>query len=255
MAASVSPCGGLARARSTLASCHTALLDLNGTFMFGQDRFGPEENFAATYHAMGGKTLPAAAVAAAVRACIEHMNRLYEDPALVDDFPSVLGVVNDLVETSNLPEAERGFIAEIIARHELGRVPAAYADAIRRLSRTHRLGLVANIWSPKDLWISELKRAGLDSVFGVCVFSSDSRHIKPSVALFAQALLGLGVRGPAPHRDIVFIGDSLRCDIGGAQNAGMRTIWINPARLAAPKTGPQPDSWAPDLLALVRTVS
>ena len=30
------------------------LLDMNGTFMFGQDRFGPEEDFAATYRRLGG---------------------------------------------------------------------------------------------------------------------------------------------------------------------------------------------------------
>lgn len=33
------------------------LLDMNGTFMFGHDRFGPEEDYYATYCVMGGCAL------------------------------------------------------------------------------------------------------------------------------------------------------------------------------------------------------
>lgn len=31
------------------------LLDMNGTFMFGQDRFGLGENYSKYYHSIGGK--------------------------------------------------------------------------------------------------------------------------------------------------------------------------------------------------------
>jgi hypothetical protein len=30
--------------------------------------------------------------------------------------------------------------------------------------------------------------------------------------------------------DVVFIGDTLRCDIKGAKRTGLATVWINPAR-------------------------
>ena len=33
------------------------LLDLNGTFMFGQDRFAPDEAFGETYRGLGGTRL------------------------------------------------------------------------------------------------------------------------------------------------------------------------------------------------------
>ena len=33
------------------------LLDMNGTFMFGHDRFGPDEDYFATYASLGGRNL------------------------------------------------------------------------------------------------------------------------------------------------------------------------------------------------------
>ena len=241
----------VARARRLLASCRVALLDMNGTFMFGQDRLGPDEDFVATYRDVGGRELPAGVVTVAVRACVARMSRLYDDPACADDFPSVLEALGELPEAMRLPEAERRLLAEVVARHELGREPAPYADAVRALARTHRLGLVANIWAPKHLWLTALARAGLADAFAARVFSSDSRHMKPSPAPFRAALRGCGVDGSGPYPEVVCIGDSLRCDVGGAQAAGLRTIWINPTGSAPPVAGPQPDAWVPDLRALI----
>ncbi len=45
------------------------LLDLNSTFMFGEDRFGPDQDYHASYAAEGGRALGPAAVRAAVDAC------------------------------------------------------------------------------------------------------------------------------------------------------------------------------------------
>jgi FMN phosphatase YigB (HAD superfamily) len=227
------------------------LLDMNGTFMFGENRLGPDEDFGATYCAIGGRVLRADAVAAAVLACVAHMARLYDDPAHADDFPSVLEVMGELPDTSGLPERERRLLAEVVARHELGRIPEPHAQAVRELARAHRLGLVANIWAPKDPWLAELARAGLADVFAARVFSSNSRSMKPSPRLFHEALRGCGVQGPRPHPDVVHIGDSLRCDVGGAQAAGLRTIWVNPTGATAPASVPQPDAWVPDLCDLV----
>jgi hypothetical protein len=44
---------------SMLSRFTVVLLDMNGTFMFGGDRFGPEQNYADTYHALGGRRLAA----------------------------------------------------------------------------------------------------------------------------------------------------------------------------------------------------
>lgn len=57
------------------------LLDLNGTLMFGQDRFGPDEDFATTYRALGGRVLADDAVERAVRATCDALAAAYGDPA------------------------------------------------------------------------------------------------------------------------------------------------------------------------------
>ena len=43
------------------------LLDMNGTFMFGHDRLGPEEDFYQTYQAVGGRSLEKHAVTSIMR--------------------------------------------------------------------------------------------------------------------------------------------------------------------------------------------
>lgn len=100
----------------------------------------------------------------------------------------------------------------------------AQASLLRRLARTHRLAVVSNIWSPRQIWLEEFNRAGIDGVFRCQVFSSDYRSIKPSPVLFREALRGLGA-GP---EESLFIGDSLRCDMEGARQAGIATAWITP---------------------------
>ncbi len=223
------------------------LLDLNSTFMFGEDRFGPGHDYHATYAAEGGRALPAAAVRAAVDACYAHLAARYADPAYRDDFPSVHEALALLPDTGALAAGERARIERVIARHELGRVPAEYAAALRRLARTHRLGLVSNIWSRKDPWLAELARAGVAGLFTTMVFSSDTRSIKPSARLFEAALAAFDV----PRQSVVVVGDSLAADVAPARAAGLASVWINPAKAPVPPGGPQPDYIAPDLLALV----
>src|SRR5947208_6503561 len=43
------------------------LLDMNGTLMFGGDRFGPDQHYAATYRSLGGSRLAPEVVQAADR--------------------------------------------------------------------------------------------------------------------------------------------------------------------------------------------
>jgi putative hydrolase of the HAD superfamily len=154
------------------------LLDLNGTFMFGQDRFGPGEDFAATYRSVGGRALEPRQVERAIRACYRRLAAAYEDPARYDDFPQIADVLRTTALA--LPEEERGLLERVFALHELGTVPPAYAAFLRRLAATHALGLVANIWCGKDLWVQKLERAGVLGLFRSAVFSSDTASVKPS---------------------------------------------------------------------------
>ena len=145
------------------------LLDMNGTFMFGGDRFGPEQDFAATYRALGGRQLPARVVQDGVLACFETLGAIYDDSARCDAFPTV--------------------------------------------------------------------------------FSSDSRSVKPSRKLFEHALSVIQV----PRPEVVFVGDSLRCDIGGAAGAGLASIWIDRAGRGRGARDPEPTFVIGNLLELIES--
>jgi putative hydrolase of the HAD superfamily/5'-nucleotidase len=243
----VSPAADAGTRSRVLDAYTVVLLDLNGTFMFGEDRFGPAHDYYATYASEGGGALAAAAVRAAVDACHAHLAARYADPAHHDDFPAVREVLDLLPGTAGLAADERARLERVVARHELGRVPAAYAAALRRLARTHRLGLVSNIWSRKPPWLAALARAGVADLFTTMVFSSDTRSIKPSARLFEAALAAFD----APRRSIVMVGDSLVADVAPARALGLASVWIDPARAPVPPGGPEPDHVAPDLLTLV----
>ncbi len=79
------------------------LLDMNGTFMFGGDRFGPEQDFAASYHALGGRRLAAQVVQDRVLACFETLGVIYDDSARCDSFPAVLETLRDLPRPATCP--------------------------------------------------------------------------------------------------------------------------------------------------------
>jgi putative hydrolase of the HAD superfamily len=223
------------------------LLDMNGTFMFGGDRFGPEQDFAATYHRLGGRGLTARVVREGVLACFEELGVIYEDSTRCDSFPAVLDTLRDLPLTRNVPESELTLLERVIAEHELGTISDAYALALRRLAANHRLGVIANIISRKGPWLNEFARAGVLDLFATTVFSSDGCSIKPSRKLFDQALSALAAR----TSEVVFVGDSLRCDVGGAAGAGLASIWIDRKGRGRQPGDPEPTFVIRDLLELL----
>jgi putative hydrolase of the HAD superfamily len=232
---------------SLLDRYEALLLDMNGTFMFGQDRFGPAHVYYTTYRELSGSHLTPGAVRRAIDDCYSRMAALYEDPARVANFPQVREVLAQSQACLGLPAAEVELIERVIARHELGRVSDEYAAALRRLSATHRLGVVTNIWSRKQSWLDELRRAGVLDLFAAAVFSSDGPGMKPSPALFRQALATLAVPPPS----VAVVGDSLRCDVGGAAAAGLDSVWVNATGAVRPPGAPVPTFEVRSLLELV----
>jgi FMN phosphatase YigB (HAD superfamily) len=237
-----------ADARRIVESSEVVLLDMCGTFMFGHDRFGPSEDYAQTYRALGGKNLSPESVQQAVTACFDTLDRIYEDVARHDSFPSVLSALRCLFETRDWPESDVLLVERVFAEHERGRVPGEYADAVRFLARSHRLALVSNIWSEKRLYVEELERVGVIDAFEVTLFSSDVSNVKPSRTLFDRAIHSLRV----DRAKAVVIGDSLRRDIGGAVASGLRSVWINPAGHEPLAHEPHPDAWISNLLDIIR---
>ncbi|WP_010274219.1 HAD family hydrolase [Paenibacillus senegalensis] len=72
--------------------------------------------------------------------------------------------------------------------------------------------------------------------------SEDVRAYKPNPRLFEEALERYGFE----PGEVVHIGDSARSDVHGAQQAGIRTIWLNRLNKRLP-AGIQPDYVARDL--------
>ncbi|MEM6647609.1 MAG: HAD family hydrolase [Bacteroidota bacterium] len=197
------------------------LLDMNSTFMFGEDRFGPQYDYAATYKQFGGSLQPEQ-VNAFITATYEHLDGLYPDPAFHDTFPTVAAVLRGLADEHELSPAEVYRLERTFATHELGRIPEPYADGLQRLASSHRLALVADIWAQKAPWLDELGRAGVLDLFETTIFSSEIGSVKPSPRGFALAVEELAVH----PRECVVIGDSIRRDVGGAKAAGLSSILI-----------------------------
>jgi HAD superfamily hydrolase (TIGR01509 family) len=227
-----------------LDSARVLLLDMNSTFMFGEDRFGPAENFAATYRALGGDGLAADRVNRAIRAAFAFLDARYADPACEDDFPSLAEAL--VAAAPGLPAAELALLEATFARHELGHVPPDYATALRALSATHELRLLTNVWAPKAAWVEELTRVGVLPLFHRAVFSSDTRSVKPSVRLVREALEGAGCE----PREVLMIGDSVSRDMRAGRRAGLTTVWVAPDADVAPAQMDLVDYHVPSLLVL-----
>jgi putative hydrolase of the HAD superfamily len=194
------------------------LFDLNGTFMFGHDRFGPEQDYFATYRSCGGTRLDRQVLASMVSRCLDRLMRVYNDPKYVDDFPTLEEAFTEFADAQ--PEDLQTLCATFAA-HELGRVPPSHVSLLQQLSTSHQLGVVSNICSDPAPWRAYLSHVGLGSVFTSTVFSSEGRSIKPSPRLFQQAFDAF------PHaKRILFVGDSWERDIVPAKQLGCATAWI-----------------------------
>lgn len=132
-----------------------------------------------------------------------------EDPALVD-------------------EAVRQFLA---ARNRV----TPYDDVLPGLAWMQQRLLVGSISNGN----ADLEIIGLAQHFKVSIAASEFGVAKPDASIFLAGCKALGV---APH-EAVYVGDDLYFDVTGAQDAGMRAVWMNrrgsDAHLAA---GVRPDA-------------
>jgi FMN phosphatase YigB (HAD superfamily) len=223
------------------------LLDMVRTFMFNADRFSAADDFAATYQWIGGRTLSDGEVRQIISSVFGTMLTDSLNPQCHDRFPSVLSYLETLPLSKELPQYELGLLEHVFALHEIGEIPDAHTTALRRLRETHKLGVVSDIWSRSDLYLQEFERAGVRELFDVIVFSSDYGHLKPSRYLFTKAIEAFAVE----RAKIVFVGDSLRCDIAGAKAVGLSAIWINADRETVEESVPSPDLEIRDLRELL----
>ena len=102
------------------------------------------------------------------------------------------------------------------------------AQTLQRLTDAGvKIALISNSHRPLDEFQSHFE---LRHFISVAVSSADHGYMKPHPSIFLSALGGLDV---AP-RDAVMVGDSLRHDVEGALNIGMRAVWLHRGDNAAP---------------------
>ncbi len=144
------------------------------------------------------------------------------DPPEEVEYPAVVrAMLGDLGTAVSEDELRRFLEAEHAAWAPARRVASmseALLDSIRE--RGLKTGLVSNAWDPRWLLERDLEEMGLLSRLDAIVFSSDVGVRKPRPEIFRRALDELAV---VPER-VVFVGDRLAADIGGAAALGMTTI-------------------------------
>ena len=97
------------------------------------------------------------------------------------------------------------------------------------------LGVISNTFIPAQVLDRHLAQEGLLELLPVRTYSCQVRRRKPHPLIFAQALRRAGL-SPA---EVLFVGDSPRADVAGANRAGMVSVLLDPdgrydrARLAA----------------------
>lgn len=100
---------------------------------------------------------------------------------------------------------------------------------LQRLKTTLTLGTVSN-------GFADLERIGLANHFGVSIAAHRFGRAKPDAAIFHAACAALDVAPAAT----VYVGDDLQLDVQGAQQAGLRAVWMNRFER------PLPDGIVPD---------
>jgi 2-haloalkanoic acid dehalogenase type II len=115
-----------------------------------------------------------------------------------------------------------------------------YPDVLPGLKRLRERFLVGSITNG----VANLEVVGMAQHFTVSLAAATFGRAKPDPAIFLAACAALGV-APA---EAVYVGDDLQLDVVGAQQAGMRAVWLNrkgdQAQLAA---GVRPDAICADL--------
>jgi HAD superfamily hydrolase (TIGR01549 family) len=206
------------------SSKNTLLLDMNSTFMFGEDKFSLSEDFSKYYHEIGG-SLEKDTVNQIIRSVYDYLSVLYPDEKYRHKFPTLKEAIRYSYR-EHLPEDEIEKIIKTFSFHEIGYIPKEYIEVLHQLSEIFQLAVVIDIWSPKLEWISLFKKIGINKLFSASSFSSDHGMVKPSPKPFELVVKALGVK----NEQCLVIGDSERRDLGGAIAAGIDCVLVGGAK-------------------------
>jgi putative hydrolase of the HAD superfamily len=116
-----------------------------------------------------------------------------------------------------------------------------YADTIPTLDRLAPRAVIGLITNGN----ADVEKTPLAGRFAFRLHAFEHGPEKPDIEMFVIALARAGVS----VRAAVHVGDSLECDVAGAQAAGFKAVWLN-RRGAANTSGLQPDAEISSLLEL-----
>lgn len=199
------------------------ILDMNSTFMFGEDRFGQDQDYSVYYRKLGG-SLSDIEINELITNSFNYLDERYPKEEYRHSFPTVEDAIDE-VSNGALSKSEIEKVIETFSYHELGYIPEAYVQALHQLKEKYILALVVDIWSPKDMWVDLFKKMRLWNLFSASSFSSDHGMVKPSPKPFEMVASKLGLEKPR----CLVVGDSVRRDLGGSCAAGIECILVGGA--------------------------
>ncbi len=120
-------------------------------------------------------------------------------------------------------------------------------EALGLVQRGWRIAVLSN--ADDDFLLPNVERLGVE--FESVLSSEEARVYKPRPELFREILRRLKVN----PQEAVYVGDKQLEDVQGAQQIGMRAVWINRSEAAADPQLPQPDYEINSLLQLPRLLA
>ena len=142
-------------------------------------------------------------------------------------------------------------LADLLRSTHMARVrsvttaPPRRVEAVRRLSKRFRLGLLSN-FDDSATGYQIVADTGLADLFEIIVISAEFRLRKPHTALFTRVLDHLGLE----PKQVLFVGDTAHEDVVGAKRAGIPVAWINKHQQPFPEGIPAPEITIGDLSEL-----
>lgn len=128
--------------------------------------------------------------------------------------------------------------------------PPAHVAVVRWLADRYRLGLCSN-FDDSETARQILADTGAAECFDVVIVSADLMLRKPHPKIFATLLASLGLEA----KDVLFVGDTPREDVTGAQGAGIPVAWLSEGKPALPEDIPPPEYTLKDLTELPAALS
>jgi len=128
-----------------------------------------------------------------------------------------------------------------------------YPDTIMLLSTLRdmnlKLGLVSNA-SDHTVIAVIIERLNIARFFDIAVTSAQLGLRKPKPEIFKKALESLRVNSS----EVVMVGDTVKGDVGGAKNVGMKAILVKRAKSEIEEGGPDPDVVVKNLAAVLPVI-